>query len=139
MMLTGLLYGGAYALLGVALLVAGFFVFDALTPGRLGARIYQARSVNAAVIVAAIFLGLGAIEAVAIYTNGAENFGTAFGWTAGFGAVGILLQAVSFLILDAVTPGSLREIAVDDRFHPGAVVAAAAVLAVSLVICASIS
>ncbi|MCB1254779.1 MAG: DUF350 domain-containing protein, partial [Austwickia sp.] len=67
-----------------------------------------------AIIVAAIFMGLGAIEAVAIYTNGAANFGSAFGWTAGFGVVGILLQAISFLILDAVTPGSLREIAVDD-------------------------
>ena len=122
----------------MVLLVAGFFVFDALTPGRLGSRIYEARSMNAAIIVAAIFMGLGAIEAVAIYTNGAANFGSAFGWTAGFGVVGILLQAISFLILDAVTPGSLREIAVDDRFHPGALVAAASQLAVSLVICASI-
>ena len=138
-MMTGLLYGAAYALLGVGLLVAGFFVFDAITPGRLGARIYENRSVNAAVMVSAIFLGLGATAAVAIYTNGAANFGSAFGWTAGFGAVGILLQAVSFLILDAVTPGSLREIAVDERFHPGAVVAAASMLAVSLVVCASIS
>ncbi|MCA0435469.1 MAG: DUF350 domain-containing protein [Austwickia sp.] len=138
-MVTSLLFGAAYALLGVVLLVAGFFVFDALTPGRLGSRIYEARSMNAAIIVAAIFMGLGAIEAVAIYTNGAANFGSAFGWTAGFGVVGILLQAISFLILDAVTPGSLREIAVDDRFHPGALVAAASQLAVSLVICASIS
>ncbi len=138
-MMTGLLYGAAYALLGVGLLVVGFFVFDALTPGRLGARIYADRSINAAVIVSAIFLGLGAIEAVAIFTNGAANFGSAFGWTAGFGVVGILLQAVSFLVLDAVTPGSLRQIAVEDRFHPGAVVAAASMLAVSAVVCASIS
>ncbi len=138
-MLTGLLFGAAYALLGVALLVTGFFVFDALTPGRLGSRIYEANSINAAVIVSAIFLGLGAIEAVAIYTNGAANFGSAFGWTAGFGVLGIVLQAVSFVVLDAVTPGSLRDIAVADRFHPGALVAAASLLAVSLVVCASIS
>lgn len=138
-MVTSLLYGGAYALLGVVLLVAGFFVFDTLTPGHLGRRIYEARSINAAIIVSAIFLGLGAIEAVAIFTNGAANFGSAFGWTVGFGVLGIVLQAVSFLILDAVTPGSLRQIAVDERFHPGAVVAAAAQLAVSLVVCASIS
>lgn len=138
-MLTSLLYGAGYALLGVALLVTGFFVFDAITPGRLGQRIYTDRSINAAVIVSAIFLGLGAIEAVAIFTNGAANFGSAFGWTAGFGALGVVLQAVSFLVLDVVTPGSLREIAVDERFHPGAVVAAASVLAVSVVVCASIS
>ncbi len=138
-MLTSLLYGGAYALLGVALLVGGFFAFDALTPGRLGQRIYTERSLNASLIVSALFVGLGAVEATAIFTNGAANFGSAFGWTAGFGVLGIALQSLSFLVLDAVTPGSLRAIAVDERFHPGALVAAASMLAVSLVICASIS
>lgn len=138
-MMTSLLYGAAYALLGVALLVAGFFAFDAITPGRLGRRIYQDRSLNASMIVSALFLGLGAVEATAIFTNGATNFGAAFGWTAAFGVLGIVLQAISFLVLDAVTPGSLRQIAVDERFHPGAVVAAASMLAVSLVVCASIS
>lgn len=138
-MITSLLYGAGYALLGVALLVVGFFVFDAITPGRLGRRIYEDRSVNAAMIVSAIFLGLGAVEATAIFTNGAADFGPAFGWTAGFGLLGILLQAGSFLVLDVVTPGSLRRIAVEERFHPGAVVAAASMLAVSMVVCASIS
>ena len=135
-----LLYGAGYALLGVALLVAGFFVSDLLTPGHLGRRIYQDRSLNAAIIVSAIFLGLGAVEFTAIYTNGAANFGAAFGWTAAFGVLGIVLQAVSFVVLDLLTPGSsLRAIAVDERFHPGALVAAAAMLAVSLIVCASIS
>ncbi|MEP7161807.1 MAG: DUF350 domain-containing protein [Dermatophilaceae bacterium] len=137
--MTALIYGAGYAMLGVALLVAGFFVFDAMTPGRLGERIYRDRSMNAALTVSALFLGLGAIEATAIYTNGAANSGAAFGWTAGFGVLGIVLQAVSFLVLDAVTPGSLRAIAVDEHFHPGTLVAAAAMLAVSLIVCASIS
>ncbi len=139
MTVTPLIYAAGYALLGVALLVAGFFVFDALTPGRLGERIYRDRSMNAALIVSALFLGLGAIEATAIFTNGAANFEAAFGSTAGFALLGIVLQAVSFLVLDAVTPGSLRAIAVDEQFHPGALVAAAAMLAVSLIVCASIS
>ncbi|MBW3086255.1 hypothetical protein KEM60_02466 [Austwickia sp. TVS 96-490-7B] len=138
-MLTSVMYGGAYALLGVALLVAGFFVIDLITPGRLGARIYQDRSVNAAIIVSAAFIGLGAVQATAIFTNGASHFGDAFAWTCGFGALGVILQAVSFLVLDLITPGSLRQIAVDEHFHPGAVVAASSMLAVSLIICASIS
>lgn len=139
-MMMPLLYGAGYALLGVVLLVAGFFVFDLLTPGHLGRRIYQDRSLNASIIVSAIFLGLGAVECTAIYTNGAANFGPSFGSTAAFGALGIALQALSFLVLDVLTPGSsLRMIAVDERFHPGALVAAAAMLAVSLIVCASIA
>lgn len=138
-MITALLYGAAYAFLGVGLLVVGFLVFDLLTPGRLGARIYEDRSLNAALIVSAVFIGIGAIQATSIFVNGAGNFGSALAQTAGFGALGITLQAVSFLVLDAATPGSLREIAVDERFHPGAVVAAASLLSISAVICASIS
>ncbi|WP_116114019.1 DUF350 domain-containing protein [Austwickia chelonae] len=138
-MLISLFHGAVYSLLGVALLVLGFFTLDLLTPGRLGKRIYEDRSVNAAIVVSSSFLGLGAVQATAIFTNGAADLGRAFAWTAGFGVLGIILQAVSFLVLDAVTPGSLRRITVDEGFHPGAVVAAASMLAVSAVVCASIS
>jgi len=139
MMATHLLFGAGYALLGVVLLIAGFFAFDLITPGKLGAKIYDDRSVNAATVVAALFVGLGAVEFTAIFTNGAANFGESFAQTAAFGALGILLQVVMFLVLDAVTPGSLREIAVSSQFHPGAVVAAAAMVAISAIVCASIS
>lgn len=138
-MLESLLYAAAYCLVGIALLIGGFVVLDVLTPGRLGERIYAARSTNAALIVGAEFLGLGAIVFTTIWTNGDAGFGHAMLWTIGFGVLGILLQAVSFLLLDAITPGSLRETAVDTRWHPGAIVAACAVLAVSAIVCASIA
>lgn len=138
-MLESLLYGAAYSLVGIAMLAAGFLMLDLLTPGRLGHRVYTDRSVNASVIVAAAFLGLGAIEFTAIWTNGDSTFGAALGWTVAFGLLGVVLQAVSFLILDAITPGSLREIAVDTTTHPGAFVAASGMIAVSAIVCASIA
>ncbi|WP_409485216.1 DUF350 domain-containing protein [Arsenicicoccus dermatophilus] len=138
-MIAALLYAAVYCLAGIALLAAGFVVLDLLTPGRLGARIYTERSVNAAVVVAAEFLGLGAITFTTIWTNGDAGVGHALLWTVGFGLLGIVLQAVSFLLLDAVTPGSLRAIVVEKDWHPGALVAAAAMVAVSAIVCAAIA
>jgi uncharacterized membrane protein YjfL (UPF0719 family) len=137
--LTGLAYGAAYSIIGILLLAAGFFAFDLATPGRLGERIYQGRSINAAILVAAAFLGLGAVEFTAIWTNAARGFGEALAWTVGFGLLGVVLQVGSFLALDALTPGSLRDIVVEREFHPGALVAAASIVAVSAVVCASIA
>lgn len=74
-MFESLLYGGAYALVGIAMLAAGFLMIDLLTPGHLGHKVYTDRSVNAAVVVSAAFLGLGAIEFTAIWTNAASGFG----------------------------------------------------------------
>ncbi|WP_286966489.1 MULTISPECIES: DUF350 domain-containing protein [Arsenicicoccus] len=138
-MLESLLYAAVYCLAGIALLAGGFVTMDLLTPGRLGERIYTERSINAALIVGAEFLGLGAIAFTTIWTNGSAGFGAALAWTLAFGILGIALQAVSFLVLDAITPGSLRAIAVEQGLHPGAIVAASAMLAVSAIVCASIA
>ncbi|AKT52332.1 DUF350 domain-containing protein [Arsenicicoccus sp. oral taxon 190] len=138
-MLESMLFAAIYCLVGIALLTMGFVVIDLLTPGRLGQRIYAERSMSAAVVVAAEFLGLGAIAFTTIWTNGAGGFGAALGWTVAFGVLGIALQALSFVVLDAITPGSLRAMAVERELHPGAVTAAAAMVAVSAIVCASIA
>ena len=46
---------------------------------------------------------------------------------------------VRFPLALPIAPGSLREIAVHEAFHPGALVAAAAMLAVGAIVCASIA
>ncbi|MCW2763475.1 MAG: conserved rane protein of unknown function, partial [Marmoricola sp.] len=60
-MLASIGYAAAYTGVGIVLLVLGFFALDLLTPGNLGRHIYDGRSVNAAVTLAAGFLGQGAI------------------------------------------------------------------------------
>lgn len=138
-MLHALTMGAAYSALGIVLLAVGFVVVDLLTPGSLGRHIYERRSINAGIVVSSVFCALGAIMFTAIWTNGDGGDLVGLGWVAAFGVLGIVLQAVAFLVLDLLTPGSLREMVVERELHPGALVAAAAMIAVGAVVCASIA
>jgi uncharacterized membrane protein YjfL (UPF0719 family) len=131
-------YAVAYTGVGILLLVVGAIALDLLTPGHLARHIYQERSVNAAIALAAGFLGQGAIAFATIWTNATSGFGTALGYTVVFGLVGIALQVVAFVVLDLLTPGKLGATLMQVDFHPASLVTAAATLAVSAIIVASI-
>jgi len=131
-------YAVAYTGVGIALLVLGFYALDLLTPGHLGRHIYDERSVNAGLTLAAGFLGQGAIVFATIWTNATSGFGRALLYTVAFGVLGVLLQAVAFLVLDLITPGRLGEHLMQPGFHPASLVSAAAQLAVAVIIVASI-
>lgn len=138
-LLSHLGYAAAYAAAGVALLALGYLALDLVTPGHLGRHIYVERSVNAAIVLAAGFVGIGLVVLTAIWTNGEAGFGSAFGWTLAFGGLGVVLQAAAFRLLDLATPGRMGEMVVERDFHPASLVAAAVQLAVSLVVAASIA
>src|SRR3954453_12906150 len=131
-------YAVAYTAVGMALLALGYFALDLLTPGHLGRHIYENRSANAATVLAAGFLGQGAIIFATIWINGTSGFGTALLDTVVFGILGIVLQAVAFVLLDLITPGKLGEHLVEPRFTPAAIGSAAAEIAVAAIIVASI-
>jgi uncharacterized membrane protein YjfL (UPF0719 family) len=131
-------YAVAYSGVGIALLVLGFYALDVLTPGHLGRHIYDERSVNAGLTLAAGFLGQGAIVFATIWTNATSGFGRALLYTVVFGILGVLLQAVAFLVLDLITPGRLGEHLMQPGFHPASLVSAAAQLSVAVIIVASI-
>jgi hypothetical protein len=131
-------YAVAYTGVGLALLALGFYAIDLLTPGHLGRHIYEHRSTNAAIVLAAGFLAQGAITFTTIWTNATSGFGTALAYTVVFGVLGVLLQAVAFVLLDVITPGKLGEHMVEPGFHPAALVTAAAQLAVAAIIVAAI-
>ena len=137
-MLASIGYAVAYTGVGLALLALGFLALDLLTPGHLGRHIYEHRSTNAALVLAAGFLAQGAVIFAAIWTNATSGFGTALLYTVVFGILGVVLQAVAFLLLDLITPGKLGEHLTDREFHPAALVSAAAQLAVAAIIVASI-
>ena len=137
-MLASIGYAVAYSAVGIVLLVLGAVAPDLLTPGRLARHIYQERSLNAAIALAAGFLGQGAIAFTTIWTNATSGFGDALGWTVVFGLIGIALQAVAFLVLDLLTPGRLGHLLMEPAFHPASLVTAASTLAVSAIIVASI-
>jgi uncharacterized membrane protein YjfL (UPF0719 family) len=131
-------YAVAYTGVGILLLVVGAIALDLLTPGHLAKHIYEQRSINAGIALAAGFLGQGAIAFTTIWTNATSGFGTALGYTVVFGLVGIALQVVAFVVLDLLTPGKLGTMLMQVPFHPASLVTAAATLAVSAIIVASI-
>ncbi|MCV2487912.1 DUF350 domain-containing protein [Geodermatophilus sp. YIM 151500] len=137
-MLASIGYAVAYTGVGLVLLALGYFALDLLTPGHLGRHIYEDRSVNAAVVLAAGFVGQGAIIFTTIWTNAVSGFGTALGWTVVFGVLGVVLQAIAFLLLDLITPGRLGAHMTERAFHPAALVTAAAQVSVAAIIVASI-
>ena len=137
-MLASIGYAVAYTGVGILLLVVGAVALDLLTPGHLARHIYEERSVNAGIALAAGFLGQGAIAFTTIWTNGTSGFGDALADTVVFGLVGIALQVVAFLVLDVLTPGKLGDMLMQVPFHPASLVSGASTLAVSAIIVASI-
>jgi uncharacterized membrane protein YjfL (UPF0719 family) len=134
LVLLTLAYSGA----GLLILVAGYFVVDLLTPGHLGRQVMEDRNVNAGILLAAALFSLGLIQWFAVFFSGG-------GWDSlidvvVFGAIGIALQAVGFLLLDVLTPGKLGAICMaTERFHPASAVAASVQVAVALVVCAALT
>ena len=137
-MLASIGYAAAYTGVGILLLIVGAVVLDLLTPGHLAKHIYEERSVNAGIALGAFFLGQGAIAFTTIWTNATSGFGDALADTVVFGLVGIALQVIAFLVLDLLTPGKLGDTLMQVPFHPASLVTAAATLAVSAIIVASI-
>ena len=137
-MLADIGYAVAYTGVGLGLLLVGAVALDLLTPGHLARHIYQERSVNAGIALGAGFLGQGAIAFTTIWTNATSGFGRALLYTVVFGLLGVLLQALAFLILDLLTPGKLGVMLTEVPFHPASLVTAASQLAVAAIIVASI-
>jgi uncharacterized membrane protein YjfL (UPF0719 family) len=131
-------YAVAYTGVGIALLTLGFVALDLLTPGRLGRHIHEERSVNAGIVLAAGFLGQGLIIFAAIWTNATSGFGEALLYTVVFGVLGVVLQAVAFVVLDLITPGKLGAHVTEVAFHPASLVLAAVQLSVAAIVVASI-
>jgi len=127
----------AYSGVGLAILIAGYFLVDALTPGHLGRQVFEEGNLNAGVLLASALLSLGLIEWFAIFFTGG-------GWgglddALVFGLVGLVTQAVGFLVFDALTPGKTGEMFSNPRFQPAVAVSAAVQISVALVVCASLT
>ncbi|SDT11684.1 protein of unknown function [Nocardioides scoriae] len=141
---TALYHGVIYALLAGAVLVLAYLVLDLLTPGHLGRHLLGGEdheaSYSAATVTAAWMVGNAAVIFTAIWTNGDTDLGYALLWTLVFGLVGCALNSVMLVAVDLVTPGNLRAVVcTPGRVVPLAVVSAAATLAISAIVCASIA
>jgi uncharacterized membrane protein YjfL (UPF0719 family) len=138
---AGLGAGMLSGLVGTGLMVLGFLVVDLLLPGELRRHVWEDRNQNAAVMLASALLGLGAIVTTAIATSD-DELGAGLADTAGYGVLGIVLMALSFLLVDVLVPGRLGRLGrmlTDPTPHPAAWVTAAANIAVAAITAAAIA
>jgi uncharacterized membrane protein YjfL (UPF0719 family) len=129
---------GAWGAVAIALLAIGYGVIDVLTPGRLGELIYTEHNVNAAVVVASGVVAVGTIVTVSILSS-LDGFTAGLVSASAFGLVGIAMLAVSFLVLDRLTPGDLGAMVTDPAPNPAAWVLAANHLALGAILAAAIA
>jgi uncharacterized membrane protein YjfL (UPF0719 family) len=127
-----------YFLAGVVILIAGFAMVDALTPGRLRRQVFLERRPNAVVVTAATDVALALVIVSAIVAS-SEKLGQGLVDTLVYGLVGVALQGVALVVLEAVVPGHYRNIIDAEEFHPASVAAAVVLLAVGGINAAALS
>ncbi|KAB8183201.1 DUF350 domain-containing protein [Microbispora catharanthi] len=110
----------AYAILGVLLLVAGFYVIDLATPGRLSKIIRTDRNPNATVLAASSVAGVGLVVAASIWSSGGALREGLLA-TLVFGLVGIAVQTLGMVAFDKVAGISVRELVRETTLQPAAV------------------
>jgi uncharacterized membrane protein YjfL (UPF0719 family) len=118
-----------YFLVGIVVLVAGFVMVDVLTPGKLRRQVFVDRRPNAVVITSAMDLSLALVIIAAIRAS-ADQLGQGLLDTLVYGLVGVALQGLALVILEAVVPGRFRGFIEAEEFHPASVAAAVVLLAV---------
>jgi uncharacterized membrane protein YjfL (UPF0719 family) len=127
-----------YFVVGVIILVLGFAMVDALTPGRLRKQVFLERRPNAVIVTAATDVSLTLVIVSAIVAS-SDKLGQGLLDTVVYGLVGIALQGVALVILEAVVPGHYRTIIDAERFHPASIAAAVILVAVGGINAAALS
>jgi hypothetical protein len=125
-----------YAVLGVLLMLVGFWAVDITTPGKLN-RLVRLGLPNAVLVTAAGMVSMAFIVVTAIYSS----TGTLLeGLLAAliFGLVGIFAQVGGVRLLEWVTGVRIAEVMDAETLEPQAFVVAAAHLALGLVVAVAI-
>ncbi|QJY45633.1 DUF350 domain-containing protein [Pseudonocardia broussonetiae] len=121
-----------YAVLGVILMLLGFYAVDLTTPGKLNVMVREGLP-NAVVITAAGMISMALIVVTAIYTS--SGFLTeGLIQTAIFGVIGILAQVGAVRLLEWVMGIDIGGVLAADRVLPQSFLIAAAHLALGLVV-----
>jgi len=133
----GILATLAYAAVGMALLVGGYVLLDKLTPGHLGTLIYTDSNVNAGRLTIGHLVSVTLVVASAALTSQGGTFGALLDMAI-FGALALVLQGVSFKVLDKLTPGDLGSIVTAKETCPASLVTAVWAVAIGAVLAVAI-
>jgi uncharacterized membrane protein YjfL (UPF0719 family) len=126
-----------YAIVGLVLVLLGFYAIDWTTPGKLSDLVRTGKP-NAVVITSAGLLSMAFIIVVAI--NNSDSDLTAGLITAlVYGLIGIVVQVIAIRILEWATRIDIGTLIQSETYSPASIVVAAAHLALGLIIAVSIS
>ncbi|TFV60445.1 DUF350 domain-containing protein [Mycobacterium sp. PS03-16] len=127
-----------YFLVGAVVLVAGFVLVDVLTPGNLRRMVFVEYRPNAVAVASGMYAALAIVVVTAIVASSAE-LGQGLLDALVYGIVGVLLQGVALVVLEAAVPGRFRDLIEAERLHPSAIATAVVLLAVGGVNAAALS
>ncbi|WP_431969506.1 DUF350 domain-containing protein [Nocardia sp. bgisy134] len=125
-----------YALVGLVLMLVGFYAIDLTTPGALRGLVAEGKP-NAIIVTAAGMLSMAFIVVLAIYSSGGK---LAEGLIASlvFGLVGIVAQVVSVRVVERVLGIDIGAALHSETFTTEVLVVAAAHFALGLVVAVAI-
>ncbi|MEV0245936.1 DUF350 domain-containing protein [Nocardia sp. NPDC050712] len=121
-----------YAIVGLALMLIGFYAIDLTTPGRLRGLVTAGKP-NAIIVTAAGLISMAFIVVIAIYTSGGALVEGLIASTV-FGLIGIVAQVISVRVLEKAVGIHIGEAMHADTFTPASLVVAAAHFALGLVV-----
>lgn len=125
-----------YTIVGIALLVLGFFVIDWTTPGPLRTLV-QAGRPNAAAVAGVGLVSMALIIVLAIYSSSGDLI-EGLVKTVVFGLLGIAAQAFSVRLIGAFKGIDIGRVLAEERFTPQVLVVTATYLAFGLIVAAAI-
>nr|WP_207631093.1 DUF350 domain-containing protein [Actinopolyspora sp. BKK2] len=136
-LISGLSAAIAYGVIGAVLMALGYVLVDLATPGKLRDLIWVHRNANAAILLVSGLLGVGIILTTAIAAS-SDQLVLGLVGTLSYGVLGLILMGLSFLLIDALTPGKLGDELSTPTIHPGTWVSAGAHVVIATIIAAAI-
>lgn len=121
-----------YFVAGAAVLIVGFIVLDLLTPGKLRDLVFVENRAGAATLAGAQQIALVLIIA-AVVRAADDRLLVGVTETLIYGAIGIVLQTVALIIMELLVPGRFRDVVMDARLQPRAMLAATTMVVVGAV------
>ncbi|WP_312880160.1 DUF350 domain-containing protein [Actinokineospora xionganensis] len=126
-----------YAIVGLVLMLIGFYAIDWTTPGKLSELVRTGRP-NAVIVTASGMVSMALIIVVAIFFS-ASDLTAGLITSVVYGLVGIIAQVLAVRTLEWVTKLDVRNTIEAEKFAPASVVVAAVHIALGLIVAVAIS
>jgi uncharacterized membrane protein YjfL (UPF0719 family) len=122
----------SYAGLGLVLFVAGFYVVDLATPGRLVTVIRQQRNPNATALATAAMVATGLIVTASIFASGGK-LSEGLLSTLVYGVIGIAAQTVAMVVFNLLIGVKVAALCAEERLEPATILLSATYVMIGLV------